>query len=139
MSLVAHPLPRFIPEFVMSQLEDPDNLSQLPDETTGHLLIVIMETGLRANDAIALMLLCLSTRDFACSWVHFDQLIDLADDVPLEASDDVAFAFAFGGSPGHVSLRGLVMLHAHDHCPIDRSVKLSVSAMVDAMLPGGHP
>ena len=48
------PLPRFIPEFVMAQLENPDHLAKLPDETTRHLLIVIQETGLRANDACAL-------------------------------------------------------------------------------------
>lgn len=48
------PLPRFIPEYVMTQLEDPDNLARLPDETTRHLLILIQETGLRANDACAL-------------------------------------------------------------------------------------
>ena len=48
------PLPRFIPEFVMTQLEDRDNLALLPDETTRHLLILIQETGLRANDACLL-------------------------------------------------------------------------------------
>ena len=48
------PLPRFIDEFVMAQLEDPANLARLPDETTRNLLIVIMETGLRAFDACAL-------------------------------------------------------------------------------------
>ncbi len=48
------PLPRFIPEFVMSQLEDPENLAALPDATTRALLVVIMETGLRANDACVL-------------------------------------------------------------------------------------
>ena len=48
------PLPRFIPEFVMAQLEDPVNLARLPDETTRHLLIVIQETGLRARDACIL-------------------------------------------------------------------------------------
>lgn len=45
------PLPRFIPEFVMTQLEDPANLAQLHDETTRHLLILIQESGLRARDA----------------------------------------------------------------------------------------
>jgi hypothetical protein len=35
------PLPRFIPEFVMTQIEDPDNLALLPDETTQHLLILV--------------------------------------------------------------------------------------------------
>ncbi len=48
------PLPRFIPEFVMAQLENPDNLARLPDDTTRHLVILVMETGLRANDACAL-------------------------------------------------------------------------------------
>jgi integrase len=38
----------------MGQLENPDHLANLPDETTRHLLIVIQETGLRANDACAL-------------------------------------------------------------------------------------
>jgi integrase len=48
------PLPRFIPEFVMTQLEEPRNLARLPDETTRHLVILIMETGLRARDACVL-------------------------------------------------------------------------------------
>lgn len=48
------PLPRFIPEFVMNQLEDPDNLAVLPDATTRALVVVLMETGLRANDACSL-------------------------------------------------------------------------------------
>ncbi len=48
------PLPRFIPEFVMAQLENSDNQARLPDDTTRNLLILIMETGLRANDACAL-------------------------------------------------------------------------------------
>lgn len=48
------PLPRFVPEFVMAQLERPDNLARLPDPTTRALVVVLMETGLRANDACAL-------------------------------------------------------------------------------------
>lgn len=48
------PLPRFIPEFVMAQIEDPDNLALLPDDETRHLLIVLIETGLRASDACTL-------------------------------------------------------------------------------------
>ncbi len=49
------PLPRFIPEFVMAQLEDPTHLDMLPDQTTRHLIVLIQETGLRANDACALV------------------------------------------------------------------------------------
>lgn len=48
------PLPRFIAEFVMNQLEDPERLAVLPDATTRALVTVIMETGLRANDACSL-------------------------------------------------------------------------------------
>ena len=48
------PLPRFIPEFVMHQLEDPERLAALPDATTRALVVVITETGLRANDACSL-------------------------------------------------------------------------------------
>lgn len=48
------PLPRFIPEFVMAQIESPANLDRLPDHTTRALVVVIIETGLRANDACAL-------------------------------------------------------------------------------------
>jgi integrase len=48
------PLPRFITEFVMAQLEDPERLAVLPDATTRALVVVIMETGLRANDACSL-------------------------------------------------------------------------------------
>jgi integrase len=48
------PLPRFVDEFVMAQLENPDNLARLPDKTTRNLLIVVMETGLRAFDACSL-------------------------------------------------------------------------------------
>ena len=48
------PLPQFVPEFVMAQIEDPANLDLLPDHTTRALVVVIIETGLRANDACAL-------------------------------------------------------------------------------------
>lgn len=47
-------LPRFIPGYVMAQLERPDNLARLPDATSRHLVVVLMETGLRANDACVL-------------------------------------------------------------------------------------
>ena len=48
------PLPRFIPEFVMGHLERPESLDRLPDHTTRALVVVLIETGLRANDACAL-------------------------------------------------------------------------------------
>lgn len=48
-----HTLPRFIPEFVMGQLESEENLAQLPLPYRS-LVILIAETGLRAGDACAL-------------------------------------------------------------------------------------
>jgi integrase len=48
------PLPRFVPEFVMAQLEAATSLERLEDATTRHLLIVLIETGLRVTDACRL-------------------------------------------------------------------------------------
>ena len=47
------PLPRFIPEFVMAQLESQTALAQLRPHY-GHLFVLMTETGLRAGDACAL-------------------------------------------------------------------------------------
>lgn len=52
-------LPRWIPEEVMAQLESEAALARLPDATTRHLVIVVMETGLRAGDACRLGVDCL--------------------------------------------------------------------------------
>jgi len=52
-------LPRFVPEEVMAQLESEAALARLPDPTTRHLVIVIIETGLRAGDACRLRVDCL--------------------------------------------------------------------------------
>jgi len=45
---------RFIPEFVMAQLESDAALAQLPFTTTRHLVIVLIETGLRGGEACSL-------------------------------------------------------------------------------------
>ena len=47
-------LPRFIPEFVMGQLESEANLARISDPAVRHLVIVLIETGLRAGDACQL-------------------------------------------------------------------------------------
>ncbi len=46
-------LPRFIPEFVMAQLESAENLALLRPHHR-HLIVLITETGLRATDACTL-------------------------------------------------------------------------------------
>jgi integrase len=45
---------RFIPEFVMAQLESPAALDRLPFITTRNLVMVLIETGLRGGDACGL-------------------------------------------------------------------------------------
>ncbi|MGI8684625.1 MAG: tyrosine-type recombinase/integrase [Acidimicrobiales bacterium] len=52
-------LPRFVPEDQMAQLESEAALARLPDATTRHLVIVVIETGLRAGDACRLGRDCL--------------------------------------------------------------------------------
>jgi integrase len=47
------PLPRFVSEFVMAQLEDDASLSRLPP-TERNLIVVLMETGIRAGEACTL-------------------------------------------------------------------------------------
>lgn len=47
-------LPQFVPEFVMGQLEAEGNLAKIRRPTVRHLVIVLMETGLRGGDACAL-------------------------------------------------------------------------------------
>ncbi|MCA1699513.1 MAG: site-specific integrase [Actinobacteria bacterium] len=48
------PLPRFIDEFVMGQIESERNLARLPDQTTRTLILLLIETGLRSVDALRL-------------------------------------------------------------------------------------
>lgn len=50
----SHSLPRFIDETVMRQLESEEALSRLGDETTITAVVVLMETGLRSQDALLL-------------------------------------------------------------------------------------
>ena len=42
---------RFIPEFVMAQLESDEAIAKIPHPTTRHLIVVVIETGLRGGDA----------------------------------------------------------------------------------------
>jgi integrase len=41
---------RFIPEFVMAQLESDEAIAKIPHTTARNLIVVIMETGLRGGD-----------------------------------------------------------------------------------------
>ena len=48
------PLPRAIDEYVMRQIEDPQNIARLPNPTTRHVVTVLIKTGLRTIDATRL-------------------------------------------------------------------------------------
>jgi integrase len=45
---------RFIPEYVMAQLESDEAIAKIPHLTTRHLILVMIETGLRGGDACTL-------------------------------------------------------------------------------------
>ena len=45
---------RFIPEYVMAQLESDEAIAKIPHLTTRHLIVVMIETGLRGGDACTL-------------------------------------------------------------------------------------
>ena len=47
-------LPQFISEFVMAQLEAPANLARLANPTVRHLVVLLIETGIRGGDASVL-------------------------------------------------------------------------------------
>ena len=75
-------LPRFVPEVVMAQLESEAALARLPDATTRNLVIVVIETGLRAGDACRLERGCLVPDSvgwpclrFVNNKVHAEQLV----------------------------------------------------------------
>jgi integrase len=50
----ASELPRFVPEFVMAQLESAASLARLPNSTARNMIVVLIETGLRGGDACTL-------------------------------------------------------------------------------------
>jgi hypothetical protein len=76
---------RFIPEFVMAQLESAAALDRLPFTTTRNLVVVLIETGLRGGDACGLAFS--PTLDDSAGWpclrfeaakVRAEQLIPLS-------------------------------------------------------------
>ena len=78
-------VPRFIPEFVMNQLEAEQALAQLPRTTTRNLIIVMIETGIRGGDACNLPFNPIITDSsgwpclrFHASKVRAEQLIPLS-------------------------------------------------------------
>lgn len=94
------PLPRFVSEFVMAQLEDDANLALL-EPTLRHLVVVLMETGLRSSDACYLPFNPLL--DDSASWpclrfhsrkVNADQLVPLSGRAAVAIRDQQALVRA---------------------------------------------
>ena len=78
-------LPRFIPEFVMAQLESDTNLDRLTPHYR-HMVVLLTETGLRAGDACALVFDPLLTDSTGSACLRFqahkmraEQLVPLSD------------------------------------------------------------
>jgi site-specific recombinase XerD len=101
------PLPRFVPQFVMAQLEAPGHLALL-EPTVRHLIIVLMETGLRANDACTLPFnpVVNDSVGWPCmrfhnAKAHVDQFVPLSDRAVLAIRDQQARVSALwsDGSP----------------------------------------
>jgi hypothetical protein len=64
--------------------------------------------------------------------------VEVAGDVALEASLDLAVGLSFGPSPFGVGAGGWVVVQACEDDDVDRSVELAVTATVDPMS-GGEP
>jgi integrase len=80
-------LPRFVPEDVMAQLGAAEALARLPDPTTRHLLVVLVETGLRAGDACRLRRDCLLADSVGWPCLRFMNTKAAAEQlVPLTAA-----------------------------------------------------
>src|SRR3954452_24189580 len=88
-------------------------------------------TNFRLRNCDPRMLSCVSSRDLRVSrfgdWVGLagvEQVVDLADEVALEAADDLHLGVAFGGLLCDVALGARVQPHAADHGQVQRGVPL---------------
>ena len=89
---------RFIPEFVMAQLESPAALDRLRFTTTRNLVVVLIETGLRGGDACGLAFS--PTLDDSAGWpcLRFEAVKVRAEQlIPLSATAAAAIQTAHTG------------------------------------------
>jgi integrase len=95
----ADALPQFIPEFVMAQLESGPNLARLGNPTVRHLVIVLMETGIRGGDASVLGFNPIVEDSVGGACLRFDNAkVRVEQLIPINAK---AFA-AIRGQQAHV-------------------------------------
>ena len=93
---------RFIPEFVMAQLESGQALSKIPHTTTRNLVMVLIETGLRGGDACTLPLSPLLTDSSGWPCLRFEAVKVRAEQlIPLSAKA----AAAIGAQQDYVRQR----------------------------------
>ena len=90
---------RFIPEFVMAQLESDEALAKIPHTTTRNLVVVIIETGLRGGDACNLPFNPVLTDSSGWPCLRFEATKVRAEQlIPLSAKA----AAAIGAQQDHV-------------------------------------
>ena len=65
------PLPRFVDEFVMGQLEREETLDRLPDLTTRTAVVILVETGLRSVDCLRLAFDPITTDETGAPYLRF--------------------------------------------------------------------
>ena len=93
---------RFIPEFVMAQLESGQALSKIPHTTTRHLIVVLIETGLRGGDACNLPFSPVLTDSSGWPCLRFEAVKVRSEQlIPLSAKA----AAAIGAQQDHVRER----------------------------------
>ena len=84
---------RFIPEYVMAQLESDEAIAKIPHLTTRHLIVVMIETGLRGGDACTLPFNPVLTDSSGWPCLRFEAVKVRAEQlIPLSARAAAAIA-----------------------------------------------
>jgi integrase len=84
---------RFVPEFVMAQLEADAALAKIPHPSTRNLVVLLVETGLRGGDACNLVFSCVLQDSTGWPCLRFDATKVRAEQlVPLSAKAAAAIA-----------------------------------------------
>ena len=84
---------RFIPEYVMAQLESDEAIAKIPHLTTRHLIVVMIETGLRGGDACTLPFNPVLTDSSGWPCLRFEAVKVRAEQlIPLSAKAAAAIA-----------------------------------------------
>ena len=84
---------RFIPEYVMAQLESDEAIAKIPHITMRHLIVVMIETGLRGGDACTLPFNPVLTDSSGWPCLRFEAVKVRAEQlIPLSAKAAAAIA-----------------------------------------------